>query len=114
MILGEWMYSGSQNQQGMVECPDVIAFYENGEYTVFNDCYGDAVSPIIETGKWSAEEKENIILLDKRKFTIDYYYFHGSSEKLTGYVQEISEDGIIACFGEKKNCNKEVYRRINP
>lgn len=114
MMLGEWMYSGGKNQQGMVECPDVLALYENGEYTIFNDCYGDAASPVIETGKWSAEEKENKILLAERKFTIDYYRFHGSSEKLSGHVKDISNNKMIVCFGEKKECTEEVYKRINP
>ena len=46
-----WMQTSEDGDP--VECPDVIEL-SNGQYYVFNDCYGaDPHRPLIETGKYS-------------------------------------------------------------
>lgn len=113
LMLGEWVYSGDQNHQVMIECPDVLALYEKGLYEIFNDCYGDSASPIIEKGKWSVDEKGRKILFTERRFEIEFYNFHGSSEKLDGYVKNSAKNEITICFGERKSCVDENYKRID-
>ena len=113
-IIGEWSMSLVQEGDGKkyaMECPDVLSFEANGQYQIFNDCYGnDIENPIIERGKWIFDIKENKISLKDRKFSSSYT-FHDSTPALTLYVKEITDKSMKLCFNNKDGCITENYEK---
>ena len=110
-IVGEWVYGGVANKKTqadyVVECPDFIEFRSNGTYTVLNDCYGDAVKPIVETGKWSVNAPSQKLILSERRFTTNYHLY---SPKKTVEIAIVSLDGkkLIVRYAQEK---AEVYSK---
>lgn len=110
-IVGEWKYGGVANKktqaEHIVECPDFIEFRSNGTYTVLNDCYGDAVKPVVETGKWNINASSQKLTLSERRFITNYHLY---SPKRIVEIAIVSIDGkkLIVRYAQEK---AEIYSR---
>ena len=111
-LTGSWLYKGTEeNKNQPIECPDVLEFNPDGNYSVLNDCYGnDIEKPNVEHGRWVIDSKENNIILKDRKFSSSYT-FHDSSPELTLYLKEITDKSMKICFNNKSGCNTENYTK---
>ena len=72
-LQGLWL--GTNEEGYSYECPDAIAFINQNEYVIYNDCDGlDITNPRVEKGKYKINEDETIILYD-RQFILHNYLF---------------------------------------
>lgn len=65
---GKWIVFATSNFK-LEDCNDEIQFKENGEYFIYNDCYGDAETALIEKGKWELKGKKKLIFKDRKILT---------------------------------------------
>jgi len=112
-IIGNWLYKGTENNMGQgMECPDLLVFNTDGNYSILNDCYGDDIkSPIVEQGKWVYDSKEKKITLKDRIYSTNYT-FHHNTPVLTLYVKEGTAKLLKLCFNQG-NCIAENYEKIS-
>jgi len=112
-IIGSWLYKGTENnKKQVIECPDMLVFNTDGNYSILNDCYGDDIeSPTVEQGKWTFDSKENKITLKDRKFSTNYN-FHDSSPALAFYIRESTDKFLKICFNQN-NCTVEKYEKTS-
>lgn len=110
-IAGTWRYSDN------TECPDFILFKPDSTYTILNDCgCQNPGLPIVEKGKWIYNINENTIQLTYREYISSnsvFSEYHGKDSELTFYVESISENEMILCFGSNNiDCVNENYIKI--
>lgn len=112
-IIGSWVYNGvSDNTKQVIECPDVLVFNKDGNYSILNDCYGDDIeNPLVEQGQWVLDSKQNVIKLKNRKFSTNYT-FHNSSPVLTLFIKECTDKSLKICFNQGK-CITENYEKTH-
>lgn len=110
-VIGSWVYKGvSDSKKQVIECPDVLVFNKDGNYSILNECYGDDIeNPSVEQGQWVFDSKENTITLKNRKFSTNYT-FHDSSPVLTLYIKESTDKSLKICFNQGK-CIAENYEK---
>jgi hypothetical protein len=112
-VIGSWLYKGvSNNKKQVIECPDVLVFNKDGNYSILNECYGDDIeNPLVEQGQWIFDSKEKTIKLKSRKFSTNYT-FHDSSPILILYINESTDKSLKICFNNGK-CIAENYEKTH-
>lgn len=76
---GNWIETRI-NQKIDIECPYKITF-AHGKYRIFNACYGfDPNNPITESGIWSYETSNKLLILQKRVFYVNTPYGNNKAD----------------------------------
>ncbi len=111
-IAGKWVYTGLQEEQEIVECPDLIHLRKDGAYVVLNDCYGfNPIEPITEEGKWSYDEDNRKLTLKERRFKSNYHFIT-QDNLLVVPVENISSDELILKTSKSGKTFYEKYRKL--
>ncbi|MBB6609736.1 hypothetical protein H7F15_01685 [Pontibacter sp. Tf4] len=109
-VVGKWMYEGNakdKTQTEVIECPDVFEFRGDGTYTVSNDCYGDAIKPIVETGNWQINASAQKLILSERRF-ITNYHIYSPTKTIALSILSVDRKKLVMQFAHEK---AEVYSR---
>ncbi len=113
-ISGEWRFCGVSESE-FVECPDILVLEENGSYKILNDCYGvDPINPIIETGDWSFNEKDNILKLINRDLSHGGGYTIWNKTNTQDFKVKLVDGNLIQLSyysKEKQSDFLEIWKR---
>ena len=110
-LIGMWEFTGPDGEIG--ECPDLIAFHPDGDYEIWNDCYGeDPSNPLVETGSWRLPSSTRLELGDRELLTAAESPW-GEDAALEFTVFELSSDTLRFASGAAPE-DIERYRRFEP
>lgn len=108
-LVGQWMNTDTNG--GAIECPDLLIFDSNGNYSIVNDCYGiEPRNPVTESGKWIFISSESLLRLNDRVFVTNHSLMEPTKE-LRIRVEKLSPSTLTLTFGEKAT-QPERYRKV--
>jgi hypothetical protein len=67
-LIGNWIVFATPNYK-LEDCNDEIRFKANGEYFIYNDCFGEIENSLIESGRWELSKNKRLFLKERRILT---------------------------------------------